>query len=277
MKRIGIPVLVLMLSAATTLGQSKVAAKAAANSRRSTPGSQQSTPARIDSKYTARMVRQSSSKAYNPVSFSLHWNSVAGSFLRTAQYSNNLSSRPSYNFQSSNPEVVVATYQRKVVEMNRQIEQQTAARMAQAEREIQYLNAQIKQISVDIARARGKSGDGVGIVLDVLAIAGQEAARQNLENEMAQVKYNAQRELEAQLAEEMGRIKDDMVGENEQLAQQYFEAAAYEVDPGKEHYFMECRNFHICVIDQVEENYSIHNANWINTSCNKPGIFVGTP
>ena len=77
----------------------------------------------------------------------------------------------------------------------------------------------------------------------MLAIAAQEAARQNLENEMAQVKYNAQRELEAQLAEEMGRIKDDMVGRMNSLPSSILKRQPTEVDPGKEHYFTGVQEF----------------------------------
>ena len=222
------------------------------------------------------MVRQSYGTPVNPVSFMMSFGNVANTFLETNQFSDRVHSRPTYNFQSSNPTVVLESYRRKVAQTNTEIERATAAQMAQAERDIYNLKVQIQQLTTSIANSRGKSSDGLNALLEGGAILADIALKEKLEKDMVQIKYNAQREAEAQLAREMGRIRDEIVGDNEKLAREYFEAAAYEVDPGKERYFLECRSFHTCVIRQINSKFSIHDDNWINTNCNKPGLYVGT-
>ena len=286
MKRIGTLILIITLSAIAAPGQSsKYEAKARTGSRQSSPGRSSSGPGskyatkssvtRIDSKYTSQMVRQSCNAPFNPIAFMASWGNIANTFLAANEFSNRLSSRPSYDFQTNNPDVVVARYRGKMVELNEYVKQATAQSQASTDQSIRVLEEELanlaNQENLPKRNALLDFGDkevAIGVT--------QEEARTRIEQQMEQVKAEAERQLKDQLSQEMGRIKNEVVDENQQLAGQYFEAAAYEVDPGKEKYFMECRNFHQCVIDQVNREYTIYNGDWINTNCIKPGLYIGT-
>jgi hypothetical protein len=229
----------------------------------------------IDDTFTRGILRNVFNMSHEAITFGVYWGDLTNTYYETTIHRNRLRNISSMNYNTTSPDVLIADYQNRLRTLNMQIMQITQTNKARIDRDMRYIGESVAQIARNNNITTGNA-NADWFIKELTIAAASENQKAKYEAELRRVQQEAQLELRRELKSKMDPIKESLIADNQKMYNDYLKAAAYEATEQKEKYFLECRKFHKCFIDEVNENYSIYNADWMNPKCAKPGIFYST-
>ncbi|MBI5217895.1 MAG: hypothetical protein HY958_03080 [Bacteroidia bacterium] len=192
----------------------------------------------------------------------------------TVNYKNNLSQITQINFTTKDPEELIRFYQAKMDDINREADRQREQKKKEIDASVDKIWKEVESV---LNKAKVSTGNAMA---DMLISAGGKAITKatleaNAKKKIEEEKKKAEEELNRYLQTTMGKIKDDILSDNEKSRDEYLRASAdcfYESDEIR---FLENLKYLDCVKEQINANYTWQNANWIRTSCITPSATAG--
>jgi ankyrin repeat protein len=98
----------------------------------------------------------------------------------------------------------------------------------------------------------------------------QEKAKQKNAEKLELQRNVLQADLESNLSTQMASVRDQMLSENSQLMDKYFEAMIYEANYSRETYYASCYEYYKCFTEQIRSDYSYRSTSWYKPNCITP-------
>jgi uncharacterized protein (TIGR02145 family) len=228
-----------------------------------------------DKFFTGRFVHQHFGPPRELLIFNRSWGTLMDTYFITATFSNRLSSIMSFDYTSNDPEVLLTKYYEKIDELNRNFIVQQNINNANIDASIRGLG----EFAANVARNNNittKSALGDFLIKEIVIGTAQERAKQKNEQNLEMQRRQLQETLEENLSTQMYDLKEQMLSENIEKRDQYFEAMAYEADFSKEAYYIKCYEYYNCFTKQIISEYSYKSESWYKPRCLSPRIEYST-
>ena len=219
-----------------------------------------------DDSFTRHYVHQHYSPSYELRLFTSSWGNLMNNYLSTVSFSNRLSSISSFDFSTSDPEVLLSAYYEKINQLNANFAQQQEENNAMIDQGVRDLG----ELAANVARNNNittKNPLADFLIKEVAIGTVQERTKQKNAEKLEIQRSQVQASLESNLSKEMGEIRDQMLSENSQLRDRYLEAMAYEADNAKESYYGSCYDYYECFVEQIRSRYAYNSPSWYRTDC----------
>jgi ankyrin repeat protein len=228
-----------------------------------------------DDSFTRQYFKRHYNYSYEERLFNRSWDHLMSTYLITATFSNRLSSVASFQLPTNDPEVLLGEYYRKIDQINASYLQQQVINNAMIDRGIRELGNLVAEYARD-NRITTKNAFADLFIKEIAIGTVQEKVKQKNAEKLELQRSDLQATLESNLSSQMLTIRDQMLSDNSQLRDKYFEALVYEADYSKEKYYTSCYEYYKCFYEQIKSDYSYQSPSWYKPNCYTPRMDYST-